>query len=166
MLLVSVGMVVAGLGYAIYGLYHTLVNAETRELRKKLAWRLGAGIVLTVAFGTAFALAVDMPRALTMDVPDSSYIRLIVDGSDEGVEGDTTFRGKVVNTHPEWSIQDVRIDLDIYSYGTSVPYRTYHPQTTPLRIGPGETGEFLVADNLRLGTIRYHAAAEWEWEPP
>lgn len=168
LLLASLGMAAVGAGYAVYGLCRALVNAEAGEARKKLAVGLSVGLALTLALGAAgaFTLFVQPPSPLVFDPPADSYIVLALDGTDEGLGGDTTFHGSLTNTHSEMVIKDVWVRVNVYSGMSQYAYRTYTPDTIPSQINPGETWDFTVADNLRLGSIRYDMDAQWKWKRP
>ena len=168
LLLGSLAMMAVGAGYAVYGLCRALVNAETGGERRKLGWGLSAGLAFTVALGAAgaFTLFVQPPSPLVVDPPDESYIVMALEGSDEGLGEDTTFQGSLTNTHYEMAIKDVWVRVNVYSGVSRYAYRTYTPESIPSRIGPGETWDFTVVDNLRLRSIRYDMDAQWEWTNP
>ena len=107
---------------------------------------------------------VTLPESTPLIPPEDSFVKWD-DSSGWTTESSITISGSVRNTHYEWSIRDVRVEVELLdTYGKIVQRDTVY--VSPSMIPPGGTGNYY--DVLRVppacdngNTIIY-----WVWLPP
>lgn len=96
--------------------------------------------------------------------PDNSFVKW-QDSSGWTVETAVTISGSVTNTHNDWSITDVRIEMEMVDkYGKVIQQATV--AVSPSTIPPGRKGEYYQVVKVTSACESGNTAIYWVWSPP
>jgi len=157
------GAMVFGAFYILRGLYRKVTN--TTDAGTRLAWILGGIILIGGMVGGGVAITNTMnPPELT--VPSDSFV-VWDDNSlwEDEIQGIFRSSGTVTNSHSEWSIKDVKIELEAMDEADKV-IKTYDVSVIPSTIPPKGKGVYSKRLQVPYYCVSVTPIVVWEWVPP
>ena len=119
----------------------------------------GAGLVISYTMN---------PVLLSRPQPDPSFV-VWKDSSNteirEGIGGVLNADGLITNTHGEWSIAEVRIEIRAMD-GNDRLIETREIAVNPSLIPPGEKGIYIEKVKLPASCVSVDSNVLWEWVSP
>jgi hypothetical protein len=160
---VMTGAIVFGAFWILRGLYRKITSNKDDTIR--LMWILGGILVVGTIVGGAIAITNMMTQS--MPTPPSDSFILFEDNSawKDEVSDIVTISGTVTNTHSEWSIVNVNVELEaIDTKGDTV--KTFSVPVAPGKLTPGGQGVYDTTITVPTTCVRVKPFLSWEWEPP
>lgn len=157
------GVMVFGAFYILRGLYRKVTSATNAG--ERLGWVLGGVILIGGILGGGMAVGNIMnPPELTP--PSESFI--VWDDSsfwEDETQGIFSLSGAVTNTHSEWSIKEVVIEIE-ETDETNSTIKTYVVSVMPGTIPPGGKEVYLERLQTLYSCVSVNYWLTWEWVPP
>jgi hypothetical protein len=157
------GAMAFGMFYVLRGLYRKVTTASHAEAR--LRWVLGAIVLVGGIVGGSVAIANAIGLFESLEAPPDDSFIVVDDHTAWSGSTSVTVAGTVTNTHSEWTIKDVKIEVEATdSMGKVI--KTFSVLVIPNRIPPGEKGVYYQTLQVPSTCEYVQPAAVWEWEGP
>lgn len=161
------GAMAFGMFYMLRGLYRKVTSTTDAGIR--LRWIFGGIILIGGIVGGGIAINNVMTSSeMTpqMTPPSESFI-VWEDNSFWEDETRSIFKayGVVRNTHSEWSIKNVKIEVEAIDEANNV-MKTYEVSVIPSTMPPGGTGAYSERLQLSYSCVSAEWIVVWEWVPP
>jgi hypothetical protein len=157
------GAMAIGAFYLIRGLYRKITS--NTDLGVRLGWVLGSIILVGGIVGGAVAITNRMtPSALT---PPSNLFILSEDNTawKDEINDIVVVSGTVTNTHSEWSIKNVNVELEATDAKGNI-VKTFRISVVPDKLTPGEKGIYNQTLQVPYSCETVRPVLKWEWEAP
>jgi len=157
------GLILWGGFRLIRGFYRCVRYAVDGASRSR--WGMAAVLCAAVVSVGGVALCESATGPIGWTAPSDSYITF-EDESSWLSESQSllTVRGTVRNTHPQYSIRSVYVEIQALS-DTGAVLRTETVSVVPSTLDPGELGTYNTVLSLPLECTEAGTALVWEWVP-
>lgn len=159
------GAMIFGGFYLLRGFYREVTNAGDTSARLK--WLLAGIIIIGGVVGGGVAIADKMtPSESELTPPSESFVAWEDNTfwKDERLSI-LTVTGVVSNTHTEWSIAKVEIEVEALGDADRV-MQTYDVSVTPSTIRPGGEARYSKTLQLPIDCLSANTSLVWEWVSP
>lgn len=157
------GAMAFGMFYILRGLYRKVTS--TTDAGTRLRWVLGGIILIGGVVGGGVAITSMMtPPELTP--PSESFI--VWDDNafwEDEIQGIFRLSGTVTNTHSEWSIKKVVIQVEEIDETNNV-IQAYEVSVIPSAISPGGKEVYSKRLEASYSCVSIYYNLVWEWVPP
>jgi len=154
------GAMVFGAFYILRGLYRKITTAT--DAGTSLMWILGSIILIGGMVGSGAAIT-NMMNPPELTPPSDSFI--VSEGDlvwEDEIKSILSASGTITNTHSEWSIKNVKIEVYAIDEEDNV-METYEVLVIPSTISPGGKGVFSQRLQLPYSCVAADSAIVWEW---
>ncbi len=157
------GLIAYGMFRIIRGLYRKVTS--TTDAATRLRWVLG-GIVLVGGIVWGGVAITNMVTSPGLTPPSESFV-VFEDYSkwEDEIRGIVSVSGVISNTHSEWSIKKVRVEVEATDDAANL-VGTYEVRVTPSTIPPGGQGVYSEALLVPYSCVYVTPVVYWEWAPP
>jgi hypothetical protein len=157
------GAMAIGAFYILRGFYRKIKNATDGGAR--LMWVLGGIILIGGIVGGGVAIT-NMTTPPELTPPSDSFI--VSEGDliwEDEIEGILRVSGTISNTHSEWSIKNVKVEVRALDDKEDL-IKTYEVSVVPSTISPGGKGVCYETIQVPYSCVAVDSTLVWEWEPP
>lgn len=157
------GLMAYGMFRIIRGLYRKVT--DTTDAGTRLRWVLGGIILIGGIVGGGVATTNMMTPSELTPPSDSFIIGQDYTVWEDEIQGILSVSGVINNTHSEWSIKKVKIEVEAIDEANNV-IKTYGVFVVPSAIPPGGKGVYSKRLQLPYSCVSANTVVVWEWVPP